>query len=136
MVVKEVDELPALVASTAKLLIDFPPDQAPASLHDLAATWPQRLADLQKKPDLIPAKKLRQEIRAAQWIRRLPAPAADQPVLLFPTNPFVDIDYDFLPEPATVGSTVTLQAMRGEYAPACVNVLALSLRPEHPGDGG
>ncbi len=124
-VVKEVDELTAIMAGIAKSLAGFPPDQAPAAFHDVAPTWASRLAALQQKPELIPAKALQQEIRAAQWAKNLPDAAAAQPVLLFPTNPFVEIWYDFLPDAATVGSPVTLQAMRGEYAPACVNVLPM-----------
>ncbi len=114
-VVKEVDELSAVMAGIAKSVTELPPDKVPASFHDLAATWPARLTALQKKPELIPAKALQQEIRAARWARGLSAEAASQPVLLFPTNPFVEIDYDSLPEPSTVGTPVTLQAMRGEY---------------------
>ncbi len=125
MMAKEIDEISALLSGTAKALAEFPPDQAPAAFRDLAPSWPERLVALQKKPELIPASALHQEIRAAQWARSLPAAAAAQPVLLFPTYPFTEIWYDFLPEPSTVGTPVTLQAMRGEYAPACVNVLPM-----------
>ncbi len=102
MVVKEVDELTALIAGLAKSLAEFPPDQAPAAFHDLATTWPSRLETLQKTPDLVSAKALRQEIRAAQWARNLPAENTSQPVLLFPTYSFVDMDYDFLPEASVI----------------------------------
>ncbi len=44
-------------------------------------------------------------------------------MLLFPTNPFVELWYDSLPDVKTAGSPVTLQAMRGEFTPACVNVI-------------
>ncbi len=130
MVVKEVDELSVLISGIAKSLAAFPPEQAPPSFRDLAPTWTQRLDALQKKPALIPALTLQQEIRVAQWAKNLPAGTASQSVLLFPTNPFVDIWYDSLPDTATVGSPVTLQAMRGEYTPACVNVLAMDAPPQ------
>ncbi len=123
--VKETDELAVLMTNLAKSLAGFPPDQAPAAFHGLATTWPQRLAALQKTPDLVPAKILQQEIRAAQWARNLPAESASKPVLLFPTYPFTEIWYDFLPDAAVVGTPVTLQAMRREYTSTCVNVLPM-----------
>ncbi len=124
-VMKEIDELSVLLSGTAKALAESPPDQAPAAFRDLAPGWSERLAALQKNPELIPATVLHQEVRAAQWARNLPAASASQSVLLFPTYPFTEIWYDFLPDAAVVGTPVTLQAMRGEYAPACVNVLPM-----------
>jgi hypothetical protein len=134
IVVKETDPVVARLAETDRLLKEFPPAQAPNAVKDVAPTWEQRLADLRKTPDLVKTDALLQEIRSAQWLSRLPSAAdakpepgfsAAKPVLTFPVPSFMEVNDNFLPDPAAVGGAVNIQAMRGEYEPGCLNVFAL-----------
>lgn len=145
IVVKETDPVVARLAETDKLLKEFPASQAPDAVKDVAPTWEQRLADVRKTPDLVKTDALLQEIRSAQLLARLPDAAAAKPepgffqwfgrlfgskpaekqVLTFPVPSFMEVNDNFLPDPAAVGGAVNIQAMRGEYEPGCLNVFAL-----------
>ncbi len=131
LLVKETDPAVAKLGKISALLKEFPASQAPAVFREMAPTWESRLAELKQHPEIQKISDLLQEVKCAQWMAHLPANTVSgsagkpNPVLTFPVTSFVDVDYNFLPDPSAIGAPVKIQAMRNEYESGCLNVFAL-----------